>query len=100
MGQICSKGDDGMMWYVLNVKSENVRFPRTLESLGFEYYEADNEFFFDAEYFCDIEEKADCLVEMGIEFQFVVFPDYGMVSKIVYDRNGYLKYKKMMNSEV
>lgn len=83
-----------MMWYIISVETEKVPFSKTLEMLGFEHYDG---FILESEYFCDIEEKADCLVEMGIEFRFDVFPDYGNVSRLVYDKAGYLKYKKMMN---
>lgn len=86
-----------MMWYLLSIEREKVHYPKTLETLGFENYEPTDGFTFEAEYFCDIEDKADCLVEMGFDFQFIVYPDYGMVSRIVYDKDGYLAYKKMMN---
>lgn len=86
-----------MMWYMLSVKRENACYPKTLDTLNFENYGVDNGYTFESEYFCDVEEKADCLVEMGIEFRFDVLPDYGNVSRLVYDKDGYLKYKKMMN---
>ena len=85
------------MYYMLNIEREKVLYPKTLEALGFENYEADNGYTFESEYFCDVEEKADCLAEMGFEFQFIVYPDYGMVSRIVYDKSGFLAYKKMMD---
>lgn len=89
-----------MMWYVLSVETEKVHFPKTLEMLGFENYYGDDGSIFESEYFCDIEEKADCLVEMGIDFHFVVLPDYGTIARIEYDTKGYLEYKKVYNEEV
>lgn len=89
-----------MMWYIVSVKRENACYPKTLETLGFENYESDDGFTFESEYFCDVEEKADCLVEMGIDFQFVVLPDYGTIARIEYDTKGYLEYKKVYNQEV
>lgn len=89
-----------MMWYMLSIEREKVRYPKTLEILGFENYESTNGYTFEGEYFSDMEEKADCLVEMGFDFQFIIYPDYGTVSRIVYDKNGYLEYKKVFNEEV
>lgn len=90
-----------MMWYCLKVESEKARFPKTLEALGFEYYEADNGFTFESEYFCDIEEKADCLIEMNIDFQFIIAYDYGDYStRNVHDKDIYLLYKEDYNEEV
>lgn len=86
------------MYYFLSIEREKVVYPKTLEALGFENYEADNGYTFESEYFCDIEEKADCLVEMGIDFQMVELPDYYMtVSRIVHDKDGYLAYKENYN---
>ena len=87
-----------MMWYCTSVKSENIRFPKTLDMLGFETFASYGCIrTFESEYFCDVEEVTDCLVEMGIEFTFEVLPDYGNVSRLVYDKVGYLEYKKKMN---
>lgn len=86
------------MYYFLSVERERVLYPKTLEALCFENYEADNGYTFESEYFCDIEERADCLVEMGIDFQMVELPDYYMtVSRIVYNKDGYLAYKENYN---
>lgn len=88
-----------MKLYALNVKSKNARFPKTLEMLGLENYS--DEFSFESEYFCDIEEKADCLIEMEIDFQFEILPEeWPAASTIKYDKSGYLAYKKAYNEGV